>query len=333
MLFPLFFLLASCSFSHERIEEKNYGKVFAATKLNIKILSEENYILGGLKYIFILDLPFSLITDIVILPYDLYVAPEYKADIEFWDNHFSSTSTLPPNYSALSKNYSEYGANRILDKLGREYLKQHPDYAITFIKIAAENKEVERSSEILSKISNDRQIPRETMIDICTLSVSNIDEYKPIIIGFISNKSTPSSCLHQITKVFPSNELTNNRHQLSLLKTISKRLNKTGKPEDSHFAYLAEEKASEIHKIMQVRGTITSIDATTGWVTIKTTDNECIALKTLEAKAIQAGDFVSGELKESGGGKALNDTNSQSFRIYVSYRGDELESTAKKLCQ
>ncbi len=328
-----FTTLTGCAFYHERIDNKVYGDPFVSTRADFGAIGDSSSLLGPFRLIIIFDIPFSLITDIVILPYDLYAAPEHKADKKFWKNHFSTNNTAPPNYAELSANYSEYGANMILDKLGREYLKRHPDYAIPYIEIAAENKEIKRSGDILSKISNDWQMPAETMIEICTLSVSNVSKYRSIIIGFISNKSTPASCLHQFTQILPSSELTNNRHQLSLLKTIGKRLDDIGKPEDSHFAYSAEKKASELHKSMQVRGTITFIDFTTMWFTIKTVDNECIALKFSETNAIQTDDLVSGEFKESGGSKAFNNTNNQSYNIYVPYRGDELESTAKTLCQ
>ncbi len=332
LLLSLCLLLASCSFSYERIENKNYGKVFAATKTNINALSEVNFVLGNFKYIFILDLPFSLITDIVILPYDLYAAPEYEADREFWDNHFSTTNTAQPDYTVLSNNYSEYGARIIFDRLGREYLKHHPEYAIPFINIAADNMEIERSDDILSKISSDWQVSKDTMVDVCTLSISNIDKYKVIIIGYINNRSTPSSCLHDFARALPSSALSNNRHQVSLLRDISNRLQITGDPTDLEYSYLAAKKADELHKEMQIVGTVTSIDSTSRWVTINSTNNECIAVLFSNTESIQVNDQVSGEFKDSGGSKAFNRTKNSTFNIYVPYTGDESENTAKRLC-
>jgi uncharacterized protein YceK len=66
-------LLASCAFSYERIDQDNYGEVFASTRRDIDVLSKDNFILGNFKFIFIFDIPFSLITDIIILPYDVYI--------------------------------------------------------------------------------------------------------------------------------------------------------------------------------------------------------------------------------------------------------------------
>ena len=68
-------------------------------------------------------------------------------------------------------------------------------------------------------------------------------------------------------------------------------------------------------------------------MTINSLNNECIAVKFYNIKSIQENDKVTGEFNDSGGSKAFNDTNAQSFRIYVPYKGDELESTARKLCQ
>lgn len=45
--------------------------VFPATKKDFSLITQKNNIvLGDLKYIFILDIPFSLVTDILLLPYD-----------------------------------------------------------------------------------------------------------------------------------------------------------------------------------------------------------------------------------------------------------------------
>lgn len=334
LLIALIFLttLTGCAFYHGRIENNVYGDPFVSTRTDFRAIGDSSSLLGPFRFIIIFDVPFSLITDIVILPYDLYVAPEYKEDKQYWDSHFSTTNTSPPNYAVLSENYSEYGAYKILDMLGREYLKHHPDYAVPFMEIAASNIEIERSRYILSRISDDETLPADIMNDACTLSISNINKYSTIIIGYIRNKATPSQCLHNITQVLPTPSLTNNRHQLTLLNILSERLHSLGKPTDLDFANMAKSKAKALRQDMQVQARITSINTDTGWITVNTDRNECLALKVTKAGTIKIGDTISGELKESGGSKALNTTNNQSFNVYVSYSGDELESTAKNLC-
>ena len=67
-------VMSGCSSIHVRGGDSPHAnKVFPAIQADFKILGERNNIVLGneLKYIFILDIPFSLVTDILLLPYDV----------------------------------------------------------------------------------------------------------------------------------------------------------------------------------------------------------------------------------------------------------------------
>ncbi len=69
-------VMSGCSSVHIRGGDTPHGnKVFPATQTDFRILGERNNIVLGneFKYIFILDIPFSLLTDILLLPYDVMI--------------------------------------------------------------------------------------------------------------------------------------------------------------------------------------------------------------------------------------------------------------------
>ena len=69
-----FFMLQGCaSYFARGSDTPHANNVFPATQTDFRILGERNNIVLGneFKYIFILDIPFSLLTDILLLPYDV----------------------------------------------------------------------------------------------------------------------------------------------------------------------------------------------------------------------------------------------------------------------
>jgi len=71
IIFTFYTLLGCSSIDVRGNDEPHKNTVFPATKNDISLITQKNNIvLGELKYIFILDIPFSIITDILLLPYD-----------------------------------------------------------------------------------------------------------------------------------------------------------------------------------------------------------------------------------------------------------------------
>jgi uncharacterized protein YceK len=67
-------ILSGCAFTHDRIEKQKYGHMFTATRGNIEVISNDSRdIPGGVKFINVVDIPFSVLTDVVLLPIDLAV--------------------------------------------------------------------------------------------------------------------------------------------------------------------------------------------------------------------------------------------------------------------
>lgn len=92
------FLLEGCAsvarFANEDEKKEIKAGIYFATKMDVGLIrgafndSESNWFQGvaiiALPFA-IIDLPFSIITDTIMLPYDLYKISGYEEDIEFWD--------------------------------------------------------------------------------------------------------------------------------------------------------------------------------------------------------------------------------------------------------
>lgn len=67
-------IFSGCAFTHDRIEKQKYGHIFTATRGNIEVISNDSKeIPGGVKFVNVVDIPFSIVTDVVLLPIDLAV--------------------------------------------------------------------------------------------------------------------------------------------------------------------------------------------------------------------------------------------------------------------
>lgn len=88
ILILLIIFTTGCSTYEMRGEQSKYGYVFPATRTDIKIISSDmrTGIFSdnsfAIKTLFVLDIPFSLITDIIIFPYDIILIATDNDDKE-----------------------------------------------------------------------------------------------------------------------------------------------------------------------------------------------------------------------------------------------------------
>lgn len=118
----LFFLNGCASvgrFSADYEEQVMNSGVYPATKMDASLLdsaTQDHWGSGMAKVLSpfaVIDIPFSLITDTVMLPYDWYRWSYNSEYIQFWDNVALNKNVLLP-MSEYLENFKEAGAYRVL---------------------------------------------------------------------------------------------------------------------------------------------------------------------------------------------------------------------------
>ena len=78
-------ILSGCAFTFARVEKGIFGEPFLATRGNIEMIKcESEYSPVILKVMNAIDIPLSLITDAVLLPFDIFImfTDDKKIDIK-----------------------------------------------------------------------------------------------------------------------------------------------------------------------------------------------------------------------------------------------------------
>lgn len=182
IVFVSLFVLGGCAsvgrFSDDNEEMVINSGVYPATKMDFSILgsaTKDHWGSGMAKVLSpfaIIDIPFSLITDTIMLPYDWYQWSRNSEYIEFWNNVAanSDASLLMDEYMA---NYKLAGAYKILS---HSRVVTNEKHLKIYFDVAATDNNLEQSKLIIARIIERAKDYPDLREHVCDTAIQNIDK-------------------------------------------------------------------------------------------------------------------------------------------------------------
>lgn len=202
------FALSGCAsvgrFSANNEEFVMNSGVYPATKMDTSILDSATKdhwgsgMAGILSPFAVIDIPFSLITDTVMLPYDWYRWSYNSKYIQFWNN-VALNNDVSLSMNEYLGNYKEAGAYKVLRQSKTINNKK---LLWLYFDIASTDNNQKQSKLIIERIIDKAHKYPKLSAHVCSIAANNMsqDKYQYGLHLMMKNGNYPATCVNRLAE-------------------------------------------------------------------------------------------------------------------------------------